>query len=80
MEQQKIAAALLSLLGDDDVKIARTARSRLLWMGEKAIPVLEENLNEQTFKTRIRAMNLINRIQLSRPRKRLSPYIEPARK
>lgn len=56
----KLVESLVTLLGDEDSDVVKTARSKLLEMGTSIIPTLRKNLDERPIHLRLRIRQVIN--------------------
>ncbi len=78
MGLEKKVNALLVLLGDEDVSIARAARNKLIELIElnwSGVCFIERNLVSLPFRIRLRAMQVINIVKAISRKEIIFPYI-----
>jgi hypothetical protein len=75
MGLEKKVKALLVLLGDEDVSIARAARNKLIELNLRVVCFIEKNLVSLPFRVRLRAMQVINIVKTTSRKEIISPYI-----
>ncbi|MFB6355920.1 MAG: transglutaminase family protein [bacterium] len=62
-KDKQLVEALVTLLSDDDESVAQTAQNKLIELGADVIPDLEEHLDDQPLKVKIRAREVMNQLE-----------------
>jgi len=63
VQDSKTISALLTLLGDEDNKIVKTAQAKLLEIGPAAVPELRSRYEGQPLTIKVRLREIINQLQ-----------------
>lgn len=58
--EEELIRSLITLLGDEDGDVVKTARNELLKIGARSIPFLREQLPDQPIHIRLRLRQVIN--------------------
>jgi len=64
-EKNELIEALLTLLDDEDEDVAGSAQKKLRELGHDAIPEIEEHLQDQPLKVKLRAREVMSQLQPS---------------